>query len=125
MRVKSTRAFIALFVLLTAAWAFAETDLSGTWKAKTISARGSSEQTMTLKQSGDSFTGEMVNSAGVKETIKDGTVKGSDISFKVERKQASGEMSDVEYSGTVTGTEMKGSFVGASGAKVEWTATKQ
>ena len=113
-------------VVFSATWAFAQkVDLTGTWKAKTVSARGSSEQTMELKQSGDTFTGEMTNAQGVKETIKDGKVSGSDITFNVSRKQASGDMADVAYKGTVKGNEITGTFTGASGATVNWTATKQ
>ena len=116
-------------VVFTATWmamgALAQdVNLTGTWKAKTVSARGSSEQTMELKQSGNTFTGEMTNAQGVKETIKDGKVTGSDITFNISRKQASGDMADVAYKGTVKGDEITGTFTGASGATVNWTATK-
>ena len=117
---------IFIFVLLAASWAMAQgVDLSGTWKAKTVSARGSSEQTITFAQAGDSFTGEMVNSAGVQEAITDGKVSGNAIEFNVERKQASGEVSKVAYKGTVSGDEITGTFTGASGATVNWTAKKE
>jgi hypothetical protein len=113
-------------VVLSATWALAQgVNLTGTWKAKTVSARGSSEQTMELKQTGNTFTGEMTNAQGVKEAIKDGKVSGSDISFNISRKQASGDMADVAYKGTVKGNEITGTFTGASGATVNWTATKQ
>ncbi|MBI4481188.1 MAG: hypothetical protein HY651_14315 [Acidobacteria bacterium] len=117
---------IFIVVILAASWAMAQgVDLSGAWKAKTVSARGSSEQTITFKQTGESFTGEMVNSAGVKETITDGKVSGNAIEFNVERKQASGEVSKVAYKGTVNGDEITGTFTGASGATVNWTAKKE
>src|SRR5215475_11273070 len=76
-------------VILSATWAMAQgsVNLTGTWKAKTVSARGSSEQTMMLNQSGTTFTGEMTNAQGVKETIKDGKISGSDITFAISRKQ--------------------------------------
>jgi len=99
-------------------------DISGAWKAKTVSARGTAEQTITFKQSGSSFTGEMVNSAGVREAITDGKITGSDIEFNVERKQASGDVSKVAYKGKVDGDEITGTFTGASGASVNWTAKK-
>lgn len=112
-------------VILAASWALAQgVNLSGTWKAKTVSARGSAEQTITFSQSGESFTGEMVNSAGVKEAITDGKVSGKTIEFNVERKQASGEVSKVAYKGTVNGDEITGTFIGASGATVNWAAKK-
>ena len=66
---------IVFVVLLSASLAVAQSvNLTGTWKAKTVSARGSSEQTIDFKQAGASFTGEMTNAQGVKETIKDGKV---------------------------------------------------
>ena len=112
-------------VILTASWALAQSvNISGTWNAKTVSARGSSEQTITFSQSGDSFTGEMMNSAGVKEAITGGRISGNAIEFNVERKQASGDVSKVAYKGTVNDDEMSGTFTGASGATVNWTAKK-
>ena len=112
-------------VILAASWALAQgVDISGTWNAKTVSARGTAEQTITFSQSGDSFTGEMVNSAGAKEPITDGRVSGNDIEFNVERKQATGDVSKVAYKGTVKGDEITGTFTGASGATINWTATK-
>ena len=117
---------ILTVVLLSATAALAQgVNLTGTWKAKTVSARGSSEQTITFKQTADTFTGDMTNSQGVKEAIVDGKVTGSDIEFNVERKQASGEVSKVAYKGTVKGNEITGTFTGASGATVNWTATKE
>lgn len=110
---------------LAAVWSWAQTaSISGTWKAKTVSARGTAEQTITFQQSGDTFTGEMVNSAGVKEPIVEGKISGNKIEFKVERKQPSGEVSKITYKGTLSGDEITGTFVGASGATVNWTAKK-
>ena len=123
MRIK---AMMVGIVLVAVSWAWAQNvNVSGTWNAKTVSPRGTFEQTITFTQSGDSFTGEMVNSSGVKETISGGRVSGNSIEFNVERKQASGEVSKVAYKGTVDGNEIKGTFTGASGATVNWTATKE
>jgi hypothetical protein len=117
-------AIIASFIL-AATWAMAQgVQLTGTWKAKTVSARGTAEQTITFKQSGSTFTGEMVNSAGTKENIVDGKITGSDIEFNVERKAASGDVNKVAYKGKVNGDEITGTFTGASGASVNWTAKK-
>src|SRR3990170_818532 len=109
-------------VILTASWALAQSvSLTGTWNAKTVSPRGTAEQTITFTQTGDSFTGEMVNSSAVKEAITNGRVSGNAIEFNVERKQASGEVAKVAYKGTVSGDEITGTFTGASGATVNWT----
>jgi hypothetical protein len=123
MKLKSA---IFTLVLLAGSLAVAQSvDLNGTWKAKTVSARGTAEQTINFKQAGNTFTGDITNSAGVKENIKDGKVSGNDIEFNVERKQASGDMANVAYKGTVKGNEITGTFTGASGATVNWTATKE
>jgi hypothetical protein len=121
-----TRLALLPAILLATSWAAAQAvDLSGTWKAKTVSPRGTAEQTVTFHQTGDTFTGEMINSAGAKETISGGKVSGNQIEFVVERKQASGEVAKVPYKGTVNGNEITGTFTGATGATVNWTATKQ
>jgi hypothetical protein len=113
-------------VLLAATWVFGQTpNVSGTWKAKTVSPRGTAEQTLTLQQTGNTFTGEMVNSAGVKEAVKDGKITGDAVEFSVERRQASGETALVPYKGTLKGNEMSGTFTGATGATVNWSATKE
>ncbi len=122
---KLNKTACALFVMLAATWALAQgVDISGTWKAKTVSPRGTAEQTITFKQTGNTFTGEMVNSQGASEAIKDGKINGDAIEFNVERKQASGEMSKVPYKGTVGQDEITGTFTGASGASVNWTAKR-
>ena len=93
--------------------------VDGSWKTQTKSARGNSEQTMTLKQTGATFAGEMVTAQGDKQAIKDGTITGNDIEFTITRPQG-----DVQYKGTVSGDSMSGTFKGASGAEVQWTATR-
>ena len=122
---KLNKTACALFVMLAATWALAQgVDISGTWKAKTVSPRGTAEQTITFKQTGNTFTGEMVNSQGASEAIKDGKINGDAIEFNVERKQASGEMSKFPHKGTVGQDEITGTFTGASGASVNWTAKR-
>ena len=112
-------------MLLVAALVMAQSvNLTGTWKTQTKSARGISEQTMTLTQTGDTFTGEMVTAQGDKQPIKDGKIMGSDIEFNVERKQPTGETSNVLYKGKISGDEITGTFKGASGAEVEWTGKR-
>jgi hypothetical protein len=112
-------------MFLVAALAVAQgVNLTGTWKTQTKSARGTSEQTMTLTQTGDNFTGEMVTAQGDKQPIKDGKVTGNDIEFNVERKQPTGETANVLYKGKITGDEITGTFKGASGADVEWTGKR-
>lgn len=114
------------FLLLLASWAVAQAvDITGTWKAQVQSPQGTPQQTITFQQTGNSFTGEMITSQGDKEAIKDGKVKGDEIEFLVERRRPSGETALVPYKGKVTGDEIKGTFVGASGRTLEWTAKRE
>lgn len=112
--------------LIAASGAIAQTvNISGTWKAKTTSAQGSAEQSITFKQAGNSFTGEMVTSQGAKEAIQDGKINGDEIEFNVERKRPSGETASIPYKGKVKGDEISGTFTGATGRSVEWTAKRE
>ncbi|MBI2815570.1 MAG: hypothetical protein HYX72_01390 [Acidobacteria bacterium] len=119
-------AILGSLILVLATGALAQNaDLSGTWRAKTTSAQGSAEQTITFKQTGNSFTGEMITSQGSKEVIKDGKVDGDQIEFTVERKRPTGETADVPYKGKINGDEVSGTFTGATGRSVEWTAKRE
>jgi len=119
-------AILGTLSLALATWALAQNaDLSGTWKAKTTSAQGSAEQTITFQQTGNSFTGEMITSQGAKEVIKDGKISGDEIEFTVERKRPTGETADVPYKGKIKGDEIAGTFTGATGRSVEWTAKRE
>ena len=117
--------------LLASAWmstpaAMAQkANLSGTWKAKTTSAQGTAEQTITFQQTGDTFTGEMTTSQGARQAIKDGKIKGDEIEFNVERMRPNGETSSVAYKGKLKGDEISGTFVGQTGRTVEWTAMRE
>ena len=122
---KTNRILFVIIATLVAGLALAqEAKLNGTWNAKTVSPRGTAEQTITIKQTGKTFTGEMTTSQGTKEAIKDGKINGDQIEFSVERKQPSGDSAMVPYRGTVKGDEITGTFTGASGRDVEWTAKR-
>jgi len=114
-----------LFIFSTALLFAQNVKLTGNWKAKTVSARGTAEQTITFKQTGDKFTGKMVNSQGVEEDIEDGKITGDQIEFKIVRQQPNGNMAPVVYKGKVSGDEITGTFTGASGATVNWTAHRE
>jgi hypothetical protein len=122
---KTNRILFAIIATLVTSFALAQdAKLNGTWNAKTVSPRGTAEQTMTIKQTGKTFTGEMTTSQGTKESIKGGKISGDQIEFSVERKQPSGDTAMVPYKGTVKGDEITGTFTGASGRDVDWTAKR-
>lgn len=122
---KHNRILFAIVATLVASFALAQdAKLNGTWNAKTVSPRGTAEQTMTIKQTGKTFTGEMTTSQGTKEAIKDGKINGDQFEFSVERKQPSGDTAMVPYKGTVKDDEITGTFTGASGRDIDWTAKR-
>jgi hypothetical protein len=122
---KRNRILLAIIATLLTSFGLAQdAKLNGTWNAKTVSPRGTAEQTITIKQTGKTFTGEMTTSQGIKEAIKDGKISGDQIEFNVERKQPSGDTATVPYKGTVKGDEITGTFTGASGRDVDWTAKR-
>jgi len=85
---KKLAVFVGLAVLFAA---FAVTamaaEVSGIYKQKMETARGTSELTITLKQAGDKVTGTLVRVFGekrVEQEIKEGKVSGDQVEFKVE-----------------------------------------
>jgi hypothetical protein len=118
--------FSALLVLLCGTSGCARSaDISGTWNAKTTSSQGVSEQTITFTQAGNTFGGQMITSQGAVEPVQDGKIAGQQMEFVVVRKRANGKTDMVPYKGRVTGDEIVGTFVGASGRTVTWSATQQ
>lgn len=97
---------IVIFSMLVgAAWA---ADVDGKWIAEAPSGQqGTSEITLVFKVDGETLTGTLDNSQmpGAIE-IKDGTVKGDDISFHVLRSFGETEMK-VVWKGKVSGDEIK------------------
>jgi hypothetical protein len=88
LAMKKLAVFVGLAVLFAA---FAVTamaaEVSGIYKQKMETARGTSELTITLKQAGDKVTGTLVRVFGekrVEQEIKEGKVSGDQVEFKVE-----------------------------------------
>ena len=97
---------VILSVLVAVAWA---ADVSGKWIAEAPSGQqGTSEITLVFKVDGNTLTGTLDNSQmpGAIE-IKDGTVKGEDISFHVLRTLFGENESKIVWKGTVSGDEIK------------------
>lgn len=85
----------------------AEKDATGTWKW-TVNRNGEEIETvLKLKQEGEKLTGKITGRQGQETEIKDGTVKGKDITFKVER-EFNGNVFTINYKGTVDGDAIKG-----------------
>jgi hypothetical protein len=84
-------------------------DATGTWSWETKGRDGTTrETTLKLKQDGDKLTGTISGRDGKETEIKDGTVKGDEISFKVTRTSQSGQENTTSYTATVSGDSIKG-----------------
>ncbi len=101
-------------------------DVTGSWKSKMETPRGTFEQTFVFQQDGEKLTGKVVTQRGETE-IKDGKVNGDEIEFKVERRGPGGNGGTmvVPYKAKVSGDDLKGTFVGPNGQTRDWTATRE
>lgn len=97
-----TRAFFAVAAVLVAGSVLAA-DIDGKW----VGTVGQSEIKFTFKAEGEKLTGTLDNAAqaGVTE-IKDGKIKGGDVTFNVVRNLNNTE-TKVEWTGKLAGDELK------------------
>jgi hypothetical protein len=87
--------------LLTTATVFAE-NVTGTWKGSYPGRDGQTrEATIVLKADGEKLTGTVAGGRGESE-IKDGTIKGSDVTFSVVRNFGGNDVT-VKYKGKLAG----------------------
>jgi hypothetical protein len=114
---------IFLTALMTAIAAFAA-DVTGNWKASAEGPNGTMERTFALKVEGEKLSGETVSSFAGKSEIRDGKIKGDDISFVITI-SLQGNTLDVTYKGKVVSKdEIK--FTSEAGEnKFEWVAKRQ
>jgi hypothetical protein len=101
--------------------------IAGTWKMTNQGRGYIAMNTLTIKQDGNTFTGNKTPdngaTAGVPETMEDGTINGNAISFVISRKAANGDVEKIEYKGTVDGDTMSGKLV-ATTHTTDWTAKR-
>jgi hypothetical protein len=101
-----TVGFLCAVSLLTTLTVFAE-NVSGTWKGSYPGRDGQTrESTLVLKADGEKLTGTVAGGRGGDSEIKDGTIKGSDISFSVVRNFGGNEVT-VKYKGKVAGDSIQ------------------
>jgi len=107
---KSLSRSLALFLLLFSAALLpadepAAANATGVWHLKVETAQGSGTPVFTLKQEGETITGQYRGALG--EAPVKGTLKGHELkmSFTV---SGNGQSLTVEYAGTIDGDKMKG-----------------
>lgn len=105
MKVQRMMAAVAVAVAMFAV-AVQAADVTGKWTGQVPARDGATrEATFTLKQDGEKLTGSMTGPQGDIE-LKDGAVKGDDVSFNVEL-SFGGNSVKMAYKGKVAGEEMK------------------
>lgn len=78
-----------------------------TWTFQRPNGGDAIEVTLKLKQDGDKLTGTITGPGGNETEIKDGKVKGDEVSFDVVRER-DGNTFTTKYLGTLTGDSIKG-----------------
>jgi D-glucosaminate-6-phosphate ammonia-lyase len=99
-------ALLTVALVLTAPAAAADTaNVAGEWNLTVETPNGTGTPTVIFKQDGENLTGTYKGRYG--ESALKGTVKGNEIKFSVTI-NAGGQELEIEYSGTVEGSSMKG-----------------
>jgi len=125
---KKLAVFVGLAVLF-AAFAVTATaaEVSGTYKQKMETQRGTSELTITLKQDGATVTGTVVRQFGEKRTeqqVKEGKVSGDQVEFKVETRM--GENTIIAtYKAKVTAEGLEGTVAMGEKPPRDFKAARQ
>jgi hypothetical protein len=113
-----------LAILVATALSVLAADVSGNWKATAEGPNGAMERTFALKVEGEKLTGETVSSFVGKSAIREGTIKGDDIKFKITVKFQDMEM-ELDYKGKVINKDEIRFTVDLQGNTIEWVAKRQ
>lgn len=96
---------LAILLLAFASAAFAAADANGKWSAEFETAIGPQKYTFEFKVEGTTLTGKVTSPRGTQD-LKEAKVNGDTISF-VENIDAQGQQLRAEYTGKVSGDEIK------------------
>ena len=121
-------AFLGLLALTC--WLASAADIDGKWTAQ-VEGRGKGKgkggakitETLMLKASGNNLTGSLQGRRGA-EDISDGTINGSDVSFKVKREFGDKKTITQQYKGTLSGGQLKLTVTGPRGGTRDLLFTK-
>jgi hypothetical protein len=118
-RLKST---LLALVLLTAAPAFAQTDVNGDWDVTITSPQGPSTTLVTFKQDGEKISGIFKSDQG-QLPFEGGTLTGSDLKFTFTI-TTQGMQLPITLTGKVDGAAMTGKADFGGFAEGDWTAKR-
>ena len=118
----------ALVVALTlVAAAVACADATGKWSWTSQIQGNDVKQTLELKQDGEKLTGTLTGRNNQKIEIKDGKVKGQELSFVVVRER-DGQEFKINYKGKLEGDTIKGNItlnIQGQDQTREWVAKRE
>ncbi len=126
------KAAIGLMVLILAGVvAFAAASITGTWEMTYTTQRGERKMDVTFTQTGENLAVSMMMPQRQGDPVEvkgTGTIKGSDIEFKITRQTQRGEMT-TEYKGKlVDDNNMTGTFemnMGGNAQTIEWKTVRK
>jgi hypothetical protein len=96
-------------------------NVAGAWNMTFEGRNGTVTQSLKLVQDAGKLTGTLTSQRG--DSPITGTITGNAIDFTVKRTTPNGDFS-IEYTGTVDGDSMKGSFKMGDNTR-DWTAARQ
>lgn len=97
--------FLTAGLLLTLFAAAFAAEIDGKWAGQVQGPQGAMDITIVLKAEGEKLTGTYASQLG-EAAIKEGSIKGSDVAFKVER-EFNGAKFTLVYKGKLAGDEIK------------------
>ena len=126
---KAAIGFLAL--ILAGVVAFAAASVTGTWEMSYTTQRGERKMDVTFTQTGENLAVSVMMPQREGDPIEvkgTGTIKGSEIIFKITRTTQRGEMT-TEYKGKlVDDNNMTGTFemnMGGNASTIEWKAVRK
>lgn len=118
------RLLLTISILLVVAIGALAADISGKWVAQVTGRNGQArEATFTFKVEGDKLTGTMSGGQGGDVALTEGKVSGDTVSFTVSRER-NGNTIKQNYTGTISGSEIKFKREGGRGAAQEFVAKR-
>ena len=116
-------AITTVFLFCLTVFAAAQSPADGKWAFEMNSPMGAVSAQVTLKADGETLTGNFDLGGGRTWPVEQGTIKGDQIAFIVNRDRPSGGSMTYEMKGTVKGDTITGSAA-AMGTTVEWTMAR-
>lgn len=102
---KRNTIFLATGILLALCISALAAGIDGKWTGQVEGPQGPMDATFVFKADGEKLTGTITNQLG-EAAIKDGSIKGDAVAFKVER-EFQGTKFTIVYKGKLAGDELK------------------